>query len=164
MIAKKVTYHQASKEGHANLPRVLESSLIANLKENYAQLRSEYEDLKTTFHDDYPVVRNLKARMISIAGRIKQEEERIFFSIKNEYLAARGKAAAMQERIELQKKLVLDLNERATQYSIMAREVETNQAIYQSLLERVQRNRIHGGRICQQYPDCGSGLFADFGG
>ncbi len=68
----------------------------------------------------------------------------------------------MQERIELQKKLVLDLNERSTQYSIMAREVETNKAIYQSLLERVQRNRIHGGRICQQHPDCGSGLAADF--
>ncbi|MEN8692541.1 MAG: GumC family protein, partial [Desulfobacterales bacterium] len=138
MITKKVAYQQASKDGHANLPRVLESKLIANLKENYAQLRSEYEDLKTTFHDDYPVVRNLKARMVSIAGRIKQEEERIFISIKNEYQAARKRAAAMQERIELQKKLVLDLNERTTQYSIMAREVETNKAIYQSLLERVK--------------------------
>ncbi len=138
MITKKVAYQQASKDGHANLPRVLESTLIANLKENYAQLRSEYEDLKTTFHDDYPVVKNLKARMISIAGRIKQEEDRIFLSIKNEYLAASKKAAAMHERIELQKKLVLDLNERATQYSIMAREVETNKAIYQSLLERAK--------------------------
>jgi capsular exopolysaccharide synthesis family protein len=76
--------------------------------------------------------------MISIAGRIKQEEDRIFLSIKNEYLAASKKAAAMQERIELQKKLVLDLNDRTTQYSIMAREVETNKAIYQSLLERAK--------------------------
>jgi uncharacterized protein involved in exopolysaccharide biosynthesis len=72
MITKKVAYLQATKDGHANLPRVLESELIAKLKENYAQLRSEYEDLKMTFHDDYPVVRNLKARMVSIAGRIKQ--------------------------------------------------------------------------------------------
>jgi capsular exopolysaccharide synthesis family protein len=138
MITKKVAYLQASKDGHANLPRVLESELIAKLKENYAQLRSEYEHLKTTFHDDYPVVRNLKARMVSIAGRIKQEEGRIFSAIKNEYMAARKKTAAMKERIELQKKFVLDLNERATQYSIMAREVETNQAIYQSLLERAK--------------------------
>jgi capsular exopolysaccharide synthesis family protein len=138
VITKKVAYQQASKDGHANLPRVLESTLIANLKENYAQLRSEYEDLKTTFHDDYPEVRNLKARMISIAARIEQEEARIFSAIKNEYMTARMKAAAMQERIELQKKLVLDLNERATQYSIMTREVETNKAIYQSLLERVK--------------------------
>ena len=76
--------------------------------------------------------------MISIAGRIEQEEERIYSAIKNEYMVARKKAAAMRERIEMQKKLVLDLNERATQYSIMAREVETNKAIYQSLLERVK--------------------------
>jgi polysaccharide biosynthesis transport protein len=32
----------------------------------------------------------------------------------------------------------LALNERATQYMIMAREVETNKAIYQSLLERAK--------------------------
>ena len=138
MIAKKVNYQQASGQGHASLPQVLESELIARLKENYAQLKSEYDDLKITFHDDYPKVRNLKTRMASIEGRIKQEEERIYLSIKNRYLAANKRAAAMQERVELQKKLVLDLNERATQYSIMTREVETNKAIYQSLLERAK--------------------------
>ncbi len=138
MITKKVAYQQASGGGPASLPRVLESALIANLKENYAQLRSEYEDLKTTFHDDYPVVKNLKARMASITERIEQEVGRIYSAIKNEYMAARKRTAAMRERIELQKKLVLDLNERATQYSIMTREVETNQAIYQSLLERAK--------------------------
>ena len=85
--------------------------------------------------------------MISIAGRIKQEEERIFFSIKNEYLAARKTAVAMQERIELQKKLVLDLNERTTQYSIMAREVETKPGHLSEPARTFQRNRIHGGCI-----------------
>jgi succinoglycan biosynthesis transport protein ExoP len=33
---------------------------------------------------------------------------------------------------------VLDLNDRATQYSIMAREVDTNKEIYQSLLQRAK--------------------------
>jgi capsular exopolysaccharide synthesis family protein len=138
MISKKAVYQQALKDGHSNLPRVLESGLIATLKENYAQLRSQYEDLKTTFQDDYPSVKHLKARMNSFALRIKQEEEKIFLAIKNEYLAAKMNAAAMQARIEKQKKAVLNLNERATQYSIMVREVETNKAIYQSLLERAK--------------------------
>ena len=34
--------------------------------------------------------------------------------------------------------MVLDLNDRATQYSIMAREVDTNKVIYQSLLQRAK--------------------------
>ena len=44
----------------------------------------------------------------------------------------------MEKRIEKQKEAVLDLNDRATQYSIMEREVETNKAIYQSLLQRAK--------------------------
>jgi capsular exopolysaccharide synthesis family protein len=44
--------------------------------------------------------------------------------------------AAMEKRVDAQKKLAIDLNERATQYKIMEREVETNKGIYQSLLER----------------------------
>ena len=138
MIAKKATYQQALKDGHANLPRVLESDLIANLKDKYAELSSSYEDLKTTFHDDYPKTKTLKARLDSIAALIKAEENGIFMTIKSEYESAQEVVSAMEKRIELQKKLVLDLNDRATQYSIMAREVDTNKVIYQSLLQRVK--------------------------
>jgi len=138
MITKKAIYQQAVNDGISNLPQVLRSNLVANLKNKYAQLRSEYDDLKITFHDDYPAVKNLKARMDSFAKRIEAEEQKILFAIKSEYLAAQMRAGSMQERISHQKELVLELNERATQYSIMAREVETNKGIYQSLLERIK--------------------------
>jgi succinoglycan biosynthesis transport protein ExoP len=138
MIFKKAAYQQAVKDGHANLPRVLESRLIANLKDKYAELSSSYEDLRTTFHDDYPKAKNLKARLDSIAALIKAEEYGILMTIKNEYESAQEVVRAMEKRIELQKQMVLDLNDRATQYSIMAREVDTNKVIYQSLLQRAK--------------------------
>ncbi|MBC2710755.1 MAG: polysaccharide biosynthesis tyrosine autokinase [Desulfosarcina sp.] len=138
MIAKEATYQQAVKDGHANLPRVLESDLIASLKDKYAELSSSYQELKATFHDDYPKVKSLKARMDSIAVLINAQEKGIFLSIENEYESAQKIVSAMEKRIEHQKNLVLDMNDRATQYSIMAREVDTNKAIYQSLLQRAK--------------------------
>ena len=138
MFAKEAAYQQAVKRGHANLPRVYESKLIANLKDKYAELSSSYEDLKTTFQDEYPKAKNLKARMDSIAALIKAEENGIFMTIKNEYETSQEIVRAMEKRIELQKNMVLDLNDRATQYSIMAREVDTNKVIYQSLLQRAK--------------------------
>ena len=138
MIAKKAAYQQAIKDGHVNVPRVLESRLIANLKDKYAELSSSYEDLKTTFHDDYPKAKNLKARLDSVAALIKAEEYGILMTIKSEYESAQEIVRAMEKRIELQKQMVLDLNDRATQYSIMAREVDTNKVIYQSLLQRAK--------------------------
>jgi len=138
MIAKAAIYQQAVKDGHANLPRVLESDLIAGLKDKYAELSSSYEELKATFHDDYPLVKSLKARMDHIAALIKAQEKGIFLSIENEYESAQKVVRAMEKRIAHQKNLVLDMNDRATQYSIMAREVDTNKAIYQSLLQRAK--------------------------
>ena len=104
MIAKKAAYQQAVKDGHAHLPRVLESRLIANLKDKYAELSSSYEDLKTTFHDDYPKAKTLKARLDNIAALIKAEEIGIFMTIKNEYESAQEVVRAMEKRIELQKR------------------------------------------------------------
>ncbi len=138
MIAKRAAYQQALKDGHANLPRVLESNLIANLKDKYAELNSSYEDFMTTFHDEYPKAKTLKARLESIAALIRAEEIGIFRTIKSEYESAQEVVEGMEKRIELQKKMVLDLNDRATQYTIVAREVETNKVIYQSLLQRAK--------------------------
>ncbi len=138
LIAKKAIYNQAAKDGPSNLPQVLGSNVVGSLKEQYAQLQSEYEDLTTTFHEEYPEVKNLKARMQTFASRIKNEEEKIFQSIKIEYQTALNKTEAMEARVERQKQMAMDLNERATQYTIMAREVNINKAIYQSLLERAK--------------------------
>jgi capsular exopolysaccharide synthesis family protein len=138
LIAKAAIYQQAVKDGYANLPRVLESDLIASLKDKYAKLSSDYEELKATFHDDYPKVISLKARMDSIAALIKAQEKGIFLSIENEYESAQKIVSAMEKRIEHQKNLALDMIDRSTQYSIMAREVDTNKEIYQSLLQRAR--------------------------
>ncbi|KKL87685.1 hypothetical protein LCGC14_1932240, partial [marine sediment metagenome] len=138
MIGKRAIYNQAIKDGPASLPRVLSNLVIANLKADYARLVSQYQDLTTTFLDDYPEVKNLKSRMLSIGERIHIEEKKIFKAIENEYQTALKKRTALQERVSLQKTLAIDLNERATQYKIIAREVETNKGIYQSLLERAK--------------------------
>jgi len=138
LIAKEALYNQAQTSDPANLPQVQGSMVIGDLKADYARLRSEYEYLTVTFHDDYPQVKALKARMNSILRRINTEERRIFQVIKNDYQTGLKRKQTMQERLKRQKKLALELNERATQYKIMLREVDTNKAIYQSLLERTK--------------------------
>jgi len=138
LIAKEALYHQAQTSEPANLPQVQGSMVIGDLKADYARLRSEYEYLTVTFHDDYPQVKALKTRMHSILRRIKTEERRIFQVIKNDYQTGLKRKQTMQERLKRQKQLALELNERATQYKIMLREVDTNKAIYQSLLERTK--------------------------
>ncbi len=138
LIGKESVYKQATLDGPSHLLQVMNSSVIAGLKAEYARLRSEYEDLAVTFHDDYPSVKSLKMKMNSIADRLADEEEKIFLAVANEYKSTMQKVKTLRIRVEKQKQMVIDLNERATQYKIMAREVETNKGIYQSLLQRTK--------------------------
>lgn len=129
-------YRQAVKDDTGNLPQMISDSSIIELKRKYAQLKSEYDELSATFHDAYPSVNTLKKKMTSVAALIKAEEGRIFMSMTNKYQSAQKRVEALKERVALQKGLAMDVNERATQYKIMEREVETNKQIYNSLLER----------------------------
>jgi capsular exopolysaccharide synthesis family protein len=138
LIGKESVYKQAALDGPSGLPQVMENQVISGLKSEYARLRSEYEDITVTFHDDYPTVKALKMKMGSIDDRIRIEEQKVFLAIENQYRAGLQKVKTMRARVEQQKKMAIDLNERATQYKIMDREVETNKGIYQSLLERTK--------------------------
>jgi capsular exopolysaccharide synthesis family protein len=138
LIGKEAVYKQAKIDGASALPQVMDNELIGGLKAEYARLQSEYDDLSVTFHDEYPEVKALKTKMNSIGDRIKTEENRVFLAVENEYKSALEKVKRMKVRVEAQKKRAIDLNERATQYKIMAREVDTNKGIYQSLLERTK--------------------------
>ena len=138
LIGKEAVYRQATKDKPSNLSEVLKNNVITNLKSEYARLRSEYEELTTTFRGDYPKVKPLKSRMLSLAARIEAEEDKIIMAIKNDYLTASKKVETLQTRVDRQKKLAMDLNERTTQYRIMERQVETNKGIYDSLLQRAR--------------------------
>jgi len=136
LIGTEAVYQQAVKDGPESLPQVLNNLMIGELKKEYTKLQSEYQRLTVTFHDEYPDVQAIKSRMESVSREIESEQNKIFKAIRNEYETALKQYQTLQKRAENQKEVAMDLNERATQYKIMAREVETNKGIYESLLQR----------------------------
>lgn len=135
-INREATYQQAISEDSLNLPQILNDPLIQELKTQYAALQAEYQDLSITFKPAYPKMQQLAAKMKDISDRIEAEKKRIIDSIKNEYETALKKEQYLTRRAEEQKRRAIDLNDKATQYRILLREVDTNKSIYQSLLQR----------------------------
>ncbi|MGH7889226.1 MAG: polysaccharide biosynthesis tyrosine autokinase, partial [Thermodesulfobacteriota bacterium] len=66
-------------------------------------------------------------------------------SLKKEYQTVLVNEQILKERIEKQKKLVSNLNEKAIQYRILEREVDTNKSIYQDLLQRLKETEVTSG-------------------
>ncbi len=135
-IVLEAKYQKHLDPQAGNLFESINNPLIQQLKEKYAALLAEYQDLSTTFKPAYPKMVQLKARMTEIEEHIQAEKNAIFESIRDEYETALQAEDYLTQRTEEQKQRALALEEKATQYKIYEREVETNKSIYQSLLER----------------------------
>ena len=137
-ISKEAIYQQAISDNKNNISQILTDELIQDLKQKYTLLDSEYQDLIVTFKAEYPKMKQLKARMDKIKGQIELEKQEIVDAIKNDYETAFKTQTYLNEKTEEQKLRAIDLNDKATQYKILEREVNTNKSIYQSLLQRAK--------------------------
>jgi len=135
-LTKEALDTQAREVGVSALTMVIDNALIQELRQQHVQLVSQYQDLLIVFKPDYPEARRLKAKLDDVARKIGKEEERILQGIHNDYLVAFKNEESLRKQADLAKTLALDLNNRATQYKILEREVETNKEIHQSLLQR----------------------------
>lgn len=135
-LSREALDAQAREVGVSALPMVIDNQLIQELRQQYVQLVSQYEEKLVVFKPDYPEARRLKARLDDVAARIRGEEDRIQGGIRNDYLVALKNEESLRRQADLAKASALELNDRATQYKILQREVETNKEIHQSLLQR----------------------------
>lgn len=135
-IAREALYRQAQEDGGESLPAVMNNKLMEELKKQHNELQAEYQQLSTVFKDEYPQVKKIKARMQELENNYNRELQRIIDSIRLEYEAALGNEEHLKRKAEEQKQLAIELNDRATQYKILEREVLTNKEVYNSLLTR----------------------------
>jgi len=135
-IVKEALYLQAKNTNIDSNPNVLSNTLIQSLRQEYVKTIGEYQQQYEIFKDEFPQVKALKARVSDLEKKITDQEARILSSLKNDYSAAIMKEEALRKDADNKKILALELNNQATQYKILEREVDTNKAIFQSLLER----------------------------
>jgi capsular exopolysaccharide synthesis family protein len=135
-LTKEALDIQTRESGVSAMPMVIDNKLIQDLRQQHVQLVSQYEDLLVVFKPDYPEARRLKAKMDDVARKIGGEENRILQGIHNDYLVSLKNEQSLRKQADLAKTQALELNDRATQYKILEREVDTNKEIHQSLLQR----------------------------
>lgn len=124
------------------LPMVLSDPYILGLKGELAKANSEYSQLSATFKSGYPKVKELGARVSELQRKINEAETSVASSIKSDYEAALKKEETLRESYQKQKTLASALNDKSIQYNILKREVESNETIYNTLLQRLKETEV----------------------
>lgn len=137
-IALEAQAHLLRAGSYEYIPSIATNPLIQNLKEQTTRLKAEYAALSTEFKPGFPRVDQLKAQLEESQRRLNQEIQKIGKSVETSYRTAEAKEKALRLKVQAQKNTALQLKDASVTYSILAREVDTNRQLYDSVLQRLK--------------------------
>lgn len=115
---------------------VMANQGIGNLLTQRATLESSLADDRARHLDDYPTVRSKVQALVALNRLIQASANNIRNGIKAEYDAAVKTERDLDQQVEKAKSSTLNEQDSNVQFSLLAREVDTNRQVYDGLLQR----------------------------
>lgn len=142
-IRAEARVRQASRSGGS--VEALSNSAINNLRQRRAELAANYRQMLVVFEPNYPAAQALQKQVEELDQAIAREENRVTDSLQTDYLRATQREKMLSAKVAGLKEDFLDLRRRSIQYNIFQQEVDTNQALYDGLLQRFKEIGVAGG-------------------
>lgn len=142
-IQSEQRYKEASSSSTSS--EILNNPSIRTMRNRLAELESDYRRNLTVFKPDYPDMVDLRLRIDSVQSDIEIEKRNILASLETDYRAALAREGSLRQRVEELKSDLLSLRDRRIEYTILAREVDTNRTQYEALLQRMKEVSISSG-------------------
>jgi len=128
-----------------SLPAVIGNGLIQSLRGQIVQLEAEHAKLSEQYLPGYPRLAQVKAQLEESRARLGQQIKNVVEGINSAYQAAAGKERELKAQMDKQKSATFALKDASVEYSILAREANTNKSLYDSVLERFKQINIMAG-------------------
>jgi polysaccharide biosynthesis transport protein len=120
----------------AQLAEVQQSSAITAFQAQLAQMNSELSTLRERYREDYPEIRELRARISQVETRMEAAAADIKRTIRNQYEIDQRQEAALAREVERVADLTLDEQDRRVAFGSIDREVEAYRDQLDALLQR----------------------------
>jgi polysaccharide biosynthesis transport protein len=135
--------------GGAAAASALSNTAVNQLRGQRAQLSSELSKLQSDYGPEYPKVAALGSQIAELDRQIGGEQGRVTSSVAHElrdkYRQALANEQGLQARVNGLKSAVLNQDQRAIQFNIIQRDVDTNRSLYDALLQRFKEVGVTEG-------------------
>jgi polysaccharide biosynthesis transport protein len=129
-------WQQVQRSTALSLPEVQENKAVQDLVAQKAQLQAALEEDRQRHTDDYPSVRETAAKIHELDSQMSSFASSIKSSFYGRYLAASQQERQMAQTVSGMRGSAMSERERSVGYNSLSREVETNKAFYDGLLQR----------------------------
>jgi capsular exopolysaccharide synthesis family protein len=147
--ARRVAAEGAYRQSRSAGPTATAATSTIEIQRRVAELQAEYQQKRTFMKPDHPEMLSLRSQIAELNRQIAKEQAQISSGHINdllaEYRAAVSAENALRARVAKLKSDVLNLRGRSIQYTILQREVDTNRALYDGLLQRYKEIGVAGG-------------------
>ncbi|MGQ0792535.1 MAG: GumC family protein [Deltaproteobacteria bacterium] len=141
-LSKEALYGQIQSGSFDYLPQILNDPATQGLNAEYAKLKGQYDNLAVVYGPNFPELKQIAAQIGRVESEIEKRKLSAAEGIKKDYETAVQRERILRQRNDQQKLAAADQNEKAIQYKIIEREVNTNKEIYDNLLQKLKETEV----------------------
>jgi succinoglycan biosynthesis transport protein ExoP len=135
----------ASNDAQVGFLQQGSNGLLASLEAKEVDLKEQYSEALSQYGPTYPKVLRLQDQMKDVDALIVRERRRMVENIHNEFLAAAKRQQFLAAALADQKKEVDKVSQLLIQFNLLKREFDSNQTLYDSLLQRLKDANVSAG-------------------
>ncbi|MBI5100267.1 MAG: polysaccharide biosynthesis tyrosine autokinase [Nitrospirae bacterium] len=125
-----------------NINVIASDPTLQSIRQQIIKSEQDISELSQKLGQKHPSLLRAKEDLASLKTKRDQEIRRVIESVKNDYELAKSNVASFSRLLAEAKGEALNLNEKAMEYGIISREVETNRQLYDALVKRVKEQSI----------------------
>jgi polysaccharide biosynthesis transport protein len=142
---QKQALYDMVKANPEEVALLAQNELLQKLEEKYADLKGLYVDALGQYGTNFPKVVRLRDQVNEIQSLIDRERKRTADRIQNDYHTAVGREKLVSASVTQQKAEVGKINQLLIQHNMLEREFDSNQQLYQSLLQKLKDATVSAG-------------------
>jgi capsular exopolysaccharide synthesis family protein len=146
-IACETAYKQVQALG-GNLNDLLVTSAADNsaamkeIRTNIAKAESDFADFKLRYRPKHPKYIQMQSQLAEWRSALNKAALELPQTALSAYESAKAAEQALNEALREQQSAALEMNKKAIHYDVLARDVESDRALYQTVLNRIKENTV----------------------
>ena len=131
-----------ASDGAATFPAVAQSPAVMTITTRVATLEADKAQLSSRYGERHPEIVKINTEIEDARLQIPVEVRRAIRVIRNDFDSAVDAEQRLQREFDRQKLLAADLSRKEVGYSMLERQAESNQRIYESLLQQQKELQV----------------------
>jgi capsular exopolysaccharide synthesis family protein len=147
--ARRVAAEGAYRAAIGSGVTTAETTSTQVLRQSRAELQAKYQEMRATMKPEHPQMVSLRSQIAELDRQIKSENSAVqqarISGLRSDYEGALAAERSLGAKVAQLKGDVLNLRGRSIRYAILQRDVDTNRALYDALLQRYKEIGVAGG-------------------